>query len=40
MLIFNPLCYAAVLKNLAYYAQEQEFCLAYYTNYIATSLHK
>ena len=30
MLIFYPLCYAAVLKNLAYYAryyaQEQEFC--------------
>ena len=37
MLIFNLLCYAAVLKNLAYYAQhyaqhyaqEQKFCSAY-----------
>ena len=38
MLIFYPLCYAAVLKILAYYAQyyaqEQELCSAHYTNYI------
>ena len=33
MLIFYPLCYAAVLKNLAhyaqYYAQKQELCSAH-----------
>ena len=42
MLIFYPLCYAAVLKNLAYYAQyyaqEQEFCSAYY--YIQVGINK
>ena len=44
MLIFYLLCYAAVLKILAYYAQyygqEQELGSAYYTNYIQVCLNK
>ena len=44
MLKFLPIMLAAVLKILAYYAQyyaqEQDFCSAYYTNYIQVSMNK
>ena len=42
MLIFYPLCYAAVLKFLTYYAQEQELCSAHIIidNYIQVCIKK
>ena len=39
MLIFKPLRYAAVITILAYYAQEQELCSAYNTNYIQVRIN-
>ena len=39
MFYFYPLCYAAVLLKVTYYAQEQELLSDYYAVGMSNSLH-
>ena len=40
MLLFLPLCYAAVLLKFTYYSQEQELWSEYYAIYIKVCMKK